>query len=195
MTRAQSHGPSHHNGKSCSSGQSRGQENMERMDLISSEPLISVVEETNQSQLARSTPYSSGYETKDTLTLTRVMPSEEEQSDNTTSLQMKEAECLKPLTNSSQNFKLGNQAELLEEAMKDSSLIRWFTYPFSMSLSIDDQAWFSEMLICRTRLVKQGYPQRFMLGWDIWQAIDLIRRYVLDSFSQLIHVNVNFPKK
>ena len=65
-----------------------------------------------------------------------------------------------------------------------------------MFLSIDDQSWFCDMLIQRDELVQSGYYKSwFLFFWDAGQAIDLLRRYVTDGFSQLINVTIRIPKK
>ncbi len=63
-----------------------------------------------------------------------------------------------------------------------------------ISLGKDEQAWFAEMLVFRASLVEKHYPSRYIFAWDLWQACDVVRRYISDCVSQLIEVTINFPK-
>ena len=63
-----------------------------------------------------------------------------------------------------------------------------------MALSSDERTWFDIMLISREVLIQRRYPKNFLLGWDLWQACDLIRRYVFSAISQLIRITIHLDK-
>ena len=190
----------HHKENSCFSGQSKDQEKMGSTDSIYNERLPSAAEGMNQSHMGHSIHPLNDSDKKNGSIPTKVRHSEEEQKDSTTSLQKKAVNYSIKSTASCPVYSNGNlykvaETNLLAWAMNSSPIIRWFTYPFSTSLGPDERNWFDLMLVSRDHLVRRwGYPKYYILGWDLWQAADLIRRYVTASLSQLINVTVRLDK-
>lgn len=183
----------------CSYGSSKEQERTESTDSIYRERSPNAVQETNPSRTEHCTQHSNDSDTKDGSTPTKAMPAAEEQNGNITSSQRKEIDSPKESASFYPTCKSGDlisqrETELIEWGIRDSPIIKWLTFPFSSGISEEEKTWFKAMLHTRQDLVEWKYPRLFMLTWDLWQLIDLGRRYISAWLSQLIEVTIHLKR-
>lgn len=186
----QSSGTSHPKQNCSFCGQSETPHALECTDSTSSELLQSVVAGENLSLLDHSTHCSNDFEKKDTLIQSKVMLLVEELNVSITTSPNQEKQSLEALASSTVNYNNGNLSEnsdVLEQALKQSPMLKWVFYPFVQLLDKDDQSKFCDWLIKRTEMEKKYmYPRRYMHFYDAMAFLVFLAEYVVDRFALLL---------
>jgi hypothetical protein len=164
-------------------------------DSASSEQLVSVVEEMNQSLLVLYTRFSSDYADGVMSNPEKVMLWEVEPRDNTTSLQTLAGQSLNQLASSFQGSSIGNQknkpdsSDVLSRVLKKSFVIKWLTYPMSNFMDQDDKARFAEYLVWRDENLAD-YNKSYLGFVDMIQFLNMLLGYVLDKVERVLSVRL-----